>query len=170
MNRKIIALLLGGFMLAGLLAGCSNTDNGSSSPDKQGSSESESYDLSAEMKKMTDQLTKTDDSANIDLDTLNNFFSSVAKAKYTVRGVASNYNCDEYNGYTIAMVTLTNNDVKYMVSLAEKDETIKDGEYLEVQGVLGTGISADMQQGYATFSLSKAEILDRGDAVKTKMK
>ena len=170
MKRKIIAVLLGGLMLAGLFAGCTNTDNGSASADKQSPTESESYNLSDEMKKMTDQLTKTNDSASIDLDTLNSFFSSVAKAKYTVRGVASNYNCSEYNGYTIAMVTLTNNDVKYMVSLAEKDKEIKDGEYLEVQGVLGTGISADMQQGYATFSLSKAEITDRGDAVKAKMK
>ena len=174
MNKKITALLLSSVMLAGAFTGCSSGavgDNGGSSDVTSATkAKEEVLDLSDLMNDLSTELGSTKNAADVDMDTLNSFFGALASSKYRVYGVASNYKCNEYNGYSIATLTITNNNLKYVVRLNEPDDSIKDGDYLEIEGKLGTSLSEDNSQGYAAFSLSKGKIVDRGDSVKKKIK
>lgn len=169
MKKRITALLLFAALAAAMFTGCSNGDNNSSS-ENGNSSSSETVDLSQNMQNITSVLKDSKDATEIDQETLNAFFSAIAGSKFKIYGEASNYNCKDYNGYRIATVTITNNGVKYIVSLAEEDDSIKDGDYLEIEGNIGSSLSSDTSGGYSSFSLSNGTITDRGDAVKEKVK
>lgn len=159
MKKKITALLLSAVFATCALSGCSNN---SESENKE-----ETGDVKTAVTQLTDILNETNDATSLDADELNSFFASIASAKYKLRGKASNYNCQDYNGYKIATVTLTVNDKKYIISLANTDDTITDGEYLEVEGNLGTSLSTDMSDTYGTFTLQNCTIVNRGDEAKS---
>lgn len=170
MKKRFTALLLGAILTAGIITGCSS-DNGSSNGNgSSGTSQTGSFDINTAMNDFADSLKENSDGTKADMDTLNNFFSAVAGTKFSICGVASNYNCSEYNGYKIATVTLTNDGLKYIISLKDEDSSIKDGDYLEVEGKIGSSISSDTSSGYGAFSLSDCTITARGEDVKKKVK
>lgn len=169
MNKRITALLLGAILLASAMTACSS-GSGSGENSKGSQSQSASNELSAKMQDISNALEESKDATAVDMKTLNSFFTTIAGSTYKICGKASSYNCKSYNGYQIATVTLTNDGVKYIVSLKEADDSIKDGDYLEVEGKIGSSLSADPSNGYGAFSLSNCTITARGDEVKKNVK
>lgn len=177
MKKRITALLLGSLLLAGSMAGCSsgqssntNSGEGSSAAQTSSSISTATDEIGKKMQEVTKALEKDKDATSVDMNTLNNFYSTLAGSKYKICGKASNYNCETYNGYQIATVTLTNDGLKYIISLKAADDSIKDGDYLEVEGKIGSSLSSDSSNGYASFSLSNCVITARGDEVKKNVK
>ena len=169
MNKRITALILGAILLAGSMSACSS---GSSNENGNGNSQSQTAanELTAKMQDLSTLLGKDKNATSVDMNTLNSFFSTLAGSTYKICGKASNYNCETYNGYQIATVTLTNDGVKYIISLKAADDSIKDGNYLEVEGRIGSSLSSDSSSGYGAFSLSSCTITARGDEVKKNVK
>ena len=169
MNKRITALILGAILLAGSMSACSS---GSSNENGNGYSQSQTVanELTAKMQDLSTLLGKDKNATSVDMNTLNSFFSTLAGSTYKICGKASNYNCETYNGYQIATVTLTNDGVKYIISLKAADDSIKDGDYLEVEGRIGSSLSSDSSSGYGAFSLSSCTITARGDEVKKNVK
>ena len=176
-KKRITALLLGSLLLAGSMAGCSNgqssntsSGEGSSAAQTSSSISTATDEIGKKMQEVTKALEKDKDATSVDMNTLNNFYSTLAGSKYKICGKASSYNCETYNGYQIATVTLTNDGLKYIISLKSADDSIKDGDYLEVEGKIGSSLSSDSSNGYASFSLSNCVITARGDEVKKNVK
>lgn len=167
MKKRITALLLAATFAATMLAGCSG---GSSSSGEENPNSSENISLSQEMRNITSALKNSKSATEVDVETLDEFFSAIAGSKFIICGKASNYNCKEYNGYKIATVTLTNNGLKYIISLDDTDNSIKDGDYLEIEGNIGSGLSSSDSGEYGSFSISNGKITERGDKVKEKVK
>lgn len=172
MKRKITALLLGAILTAGIITGCSSDNNSNVTNDNNSAeqTQSEPFDLNTAMEDLAANLAESYDGTSADIDTLNSFFSAIANTKFSICGVASNYNCSEYNGYQVATLTLTNDGKKYIISLKEADDSIKDGDYLQVEGKINSSISSDVSTGYGAFNLSNCTITARGDEVKDKVK
>lgn len=167
MKKKVTALLVSALLLVGTMAGCSS---GNSSGENSSPTSSASNELSAKMQDISTLLGTDKNATAVDMETLNSFFATLAGSTYKISGKASKYNCKNYNGYQIATVTLTNNGTKYIVSLKDADDSIKDGDYLEVEGKIGASLSADSSSGYGAFSLSNCIITARGDEVKKSVK
>ena len=158
MKRKTAALLAVTVMAAALTACSSDTDSSSSNTGT--SADVASYNLQQDMQDMTTNLSKNHDATGVDVETLDDFFSTLASSRYRLSGTVSNYTVNEYTeGYKIATATITSGDQKYMISLDSTDETLTDGEYIEVEGSLGTTISADTTNGYGAFTLSDCTII-----------
>ena len=119
MKKRITALLLGSLLLAGAMAGCSNgqssntsSGEGSSAAQTSSSISTATDEIGKKMQEVTKALEKDKDATSVDMNTLNNFYSTLAGSKYKICGKASSYNCETYNGYQIATVTLTNDGLK----------------------------------------------------------
>lgn len=175
MKRKIAAVFAAAIIAAAALTACSSsdTDSQASTPadstvsGSSGTSDTASTSgtsLNEQIQSITDSLSSSYDATGVDVETLDKFFSTLASSRYRISGTVSNYTVNEYTeGYKIATATITNGDTKYMISLDSTDETLTDGEYVEVEGSLGTTISADTTNGYGAFTLSDCTIIDRSD-------
>lgn len=170
MNKRITALILGAILLAGSMSACSSDSGSNENGNGSAQTQSAANELTAKMQDLSTLLGKDKNATSVDMNTLNSFFSTLAGSTYKICGKASNYNCESYNGYQIATVTLTNDGVKYIVSLKDADDSIKDSDYLEVEGKIGSSLSSDSSSGYGAFSLSNCVITARGDEVKKNVK
>lgn len=148
MKMKITAVFAAAIISAAALSACSSTTTTTS--------------VGEQMQQLTDNLGASYNATGIDAQTLDDFFSTLAGSRYRLSGTVSDYTVNEYTeGYKIATATITNGDTKYMISLESTDESLTDGEYIEVEGNLGTTITADTTNGYGSFTLSDCTVVDR---------